>query len=86
MTGTDHPLDTASRRARKVRRAAQAALLLPVVGGFLLVTPVADAFVGPLAEAGLTRAVGYIFGVWAALIGAGFLLARRLASETPGPK
>lgn len=86
MNDDRNRFDAAARRGRRVRRAAQAALLLPVVGVILLVSPVITAITGSLEESGISGAILYVFGIWAALIIAAFALARRLADETSGPQ
>lgn len=55
-----------------------AALVLPAAGLILIMPPFAGLFVGGGTVAGIPAVVLYIFGVWAALIGLGGLLSRRL--------
>ena len=64
-----------SRPGQKVR---DSAVLLPVVGLLLLVTPLLSLFTGGRLLSGVPLAFLYIFGVWAGLIAGGALLARHL--------
>jgi hypothetical protein len=66
-------------------RARDAAVLLPVLGLFLLMPPMITLFVGDAGETGIPRVVTYLFGVWLALIVAAAWLARRLRSRGHGP-
>lgn len=55
-------------------RARDAAVLLPVLGLFLLMPPVIGLFALPLRVAGVPLIVLYLFGVWfALLLGAAWL-------------
>ena len=58
--------------------ARDAATVLPVVTSILLMPPVILIFAVPAALAGIPLILIYIFGVWAAVIAAAVLLARRL--------
>jgi len=64
-----------AERAFRRRRRQDAALMLPVLGIILLVSPITVIFLGAGMMLGLPVPVLYIFGVWIFLI----LLARRLA-------
>ncbi|WP_417514961.1 hypothetical protein [Minwuia sp.] len=57
-----------------------AALLLPLIGLFLLMPPFVGLLSGPARLAGVPAIVVYIFAVWAMLIALGFLLSRRLST------
>lgn len=78
-----------ARSGYRSRRLSDAARLLPLAGLFLLWLPLVW---GP--EAGSARTGIYLFAVWAGLIGAAALLARRLSApgrpegdgERPGPR
>lgn len=66
-----------------LQRAEDAATILPFAAAALLVPPAILIFAVPASLAGIPLIMIYIFGLWAAVIGAAFLLARRLAeSET----
>lgn len=59
-------------------RMQDAALILPVAGAILLMPPVIELFTVAVNVLGAPLIVSYVFGVWAALILAAWLLARRL--------
>ena len=67
------------------RRVQAAALLLPLVGLFLLVPPFITLFAGPVRVFGVPLIVVYLFTVWAALAVAAALLARRLPPTDTDP-
>lgn len=62
-------------------RLRDAAVVLPLVGLFLLMPPVITLFVRPADVAGVPLIVAYLFGVWLALIGCAALLGRRVAPD-----
>lgn len=67
-------------------RLRDAAVVLPLVGLFLLMPPVITLFVRPAEVAGVPLIVAYLFGVWLALIGCAALLGRRIAPDAaPDP-
>lgn len=67
-------------------RLRDAAVVLPLVGLFLLMPPVITLFVRPAEVAGVPLIVAYLFGVWLALIGCAALLGRRVAPDVaPDP-
>ena len=68
--------ETVVRRSRKLR---EMALIIPVIGILVFVTPMLDMF--GQGSAGLGTRVLYIFGLWFVLILCAFLLSRRLKSE-----
>ena len=86
MKAPEQPLYLARESYRR-RRTMDAARLLPVVGVFLFLLPrLWDAPEGTVeaADGAATASEGlYLFGVWAGLILAALLLARRLA---PAPE
>lgn len=55
-----------------------AALVLPLMGAFLLLPPLTDLFMAPVRIAGIPLIVLYIFGVWLGLILVALWLAGRL--------
>ncbi len=67
-----HDLAASATRKRKLR---DGALLLPLFGAFLLVSPLITIFTGPGTFFGLPMIFVYIFGVWLGLV----ILARALA-------
>lgn len=73
-----------ARSSYRRRRAIDAARLLPAGGLFVFLLPIlwhpADTPAPDTARGGL-----YLFAGWFLLIGAAFLLARRLARAEPGP-
>ena len=75
-------IDATAYRQRKYR---DAAALLPILGLFLLATPVFSAFTSVEDGSVLPRAIVYIFGVWAVLILLALVLARRLRPDN-GPE
>lgn len=66
-----------ARRAYRLRRLTDAARLMPVIGTFLILLPVF--WRGPGAALPSTATGGvYLFAVWAALVLAAAIIARRL--------
>ena len=59
--------------------ARDAATVLPFVAAVLLLPPFVLIFAAPVLFGGIPLIVVYIFGVWAAIILATYLTARRLA-------
>lgn len=59
-------------------RARDAAVVLPLLGLFLLMPPVIGLFAVPVDVAGVPLIVLYLFGVWLALVLAAALLGRAL--------
>ncbi len=64
------------REVYRARRRADAARLLPILGACLFALPLL--WRGEAGEVSTSRAMLYLFGVWALLILAAGLLARRL--------
>lgn len=71
-----------ARESYRRRRTMDAARLLPVLGVFLFLLPRLWTTGGPTGGATASEGL-YVFGVWAGLILAAVVLARRLA---PGPE
>ncbi len=71
------PRDLASDASRK-RRLRDSALLLPVFGAFLLISPLVTVFSGVTTVFGLPLIFVYIFGVWLGLVLLARAMARRL--------
>ncbi|HTN67393.1 MAG TPA: hypothetical protein VL051_14555, partial [Burkholderiaceae bacterium] len=69
-------------------RASDAAVVLPLLGLFLLMPPIITLFASQLDLGGIPLIAIYVFGVWAALIVCAALLAQRLdpgqAAPIPG--
>jgi hypothetical protein len=66
-------------------RTRDAALILPILGAFLLISPAASVFNSTATVLGLPIVVLYVFGVWLGLILAAIGLARRLSAEDGRP-
>jgi len=66
-------------------RARDIAVLLPLLGLFLLMPPLITLFAVPLAVAGVPLIVIYLFGVWLALVLGAVLLGRALQPRVPPP-
>lgn len=64
--------------------ASSVAVVLPLLGLFLLMPPVITLFARGVGVAGVPLIVIYVFGVWIALIVGAALLARHLAPGSPG--
>lgn len=62
-------------------RTRDAALILPILGAFLLISPAAAVFDSTTTVLGLPLVVLYVFGVWLGLIVAAVALARRLSAD-----
>jgi hypothetical protein len=69
--------DLASDASRK-RKLRDSAMLLPVFGAFLLVSPLITVFSGATTVFGLPLIFVYIFGVWLGLVLVARAMARRL--------
>lgn len=72
------PLASAALRRRKRR---DLAVILPVVGTVLLVSPFLDLFAGIGRVLGAPTALVFVFGVWFGLIAVTALLARALMDD-----
>lgn len=68
-------------------RLRDAAVVLPLLGLFLLMPPMIRLFVAKHDIAGVPLIVAYLFGVWVVLIACAALLARGIArsSRAAGP-
>ena len=73
--------DTVDKKTRRSRKVREIALMLPVIGVILLLTPMLKAFTVGAEASSLTDSLLFIFGVWAALIIAAFFLSRVLLPE-----
>ncbi len=60
-------------------RLRDAAVVLPLVGLFLLMPPAITLFTAPYHVAGVPLIVTYLFGVWIALIVCAAILANRVS-------
>ncbi len=58
--------------------ARDAATILPFLAVALILPPLVLIFTAPIRLAGIPLIVVYLFGVWAAVIAAAYLVARRL--------
>ena len=74
------PLPTPSEHDARAR---DAAVVLPLLGLFLLMPPVIVLFAAPHAFGGVPLIVLYLFGVWLALVLAAALLGRVLLPRAP---
>ncbi len=77
------PGHDAERFREPARGARDAAALLPLVAALLLTPPLVLIFDAPAEIAGVPLTVLYVFGVWAAVIIASAMLARRLGRLEP---
>ena len=73
-------LPTPPERSQRMR---EAAVLLPLVGLFLLLPPLIGLFAAPLDIGGVPLVVLYLFAVWLGLVIAAMRLGRGL--ELPAP-
>lgn len=67
------------RWAADAQGVRDAATLLPATAAILLLPPFILVFAAPVLIAGIPLIVVYIFGVWAAIVFCGWLLAHSLA-------
>ncbi|HET6599287.1 MAG TPA: hypothetical protein VFG60_04925 [Burkholderiaceae bacterium] len=77
------PPDASPAATERETRARDAAVLLPLLGLFLLMPPIIALFVQPVTIAGVPLIVAYVFGVWLALVAAAAWLARTLPADAP---
>ena len=68
-------LATSVNRQRKLQ---DAAILLPIFGAFLIISPIITIFAGSTTLFGLPLIFLYIFGVWLGLVIIARAMARRL--------
>ena len=73
MSGQD--LGAQINRKRKLR---DGAMLLPIFGAFLLISPLITIFYTPASFFGIPSVFLYVFGVWIGLVMAARAMARRL--------
>lgn len=73
--------DAVNKKARRSRKKRDLALMLPVIGIILLLTPILKSFTIGNEASPLTSTMLFIFGVWAVLIVAAFILSRILVPE-----
>ncbi|MGM0660468.1 MAG: hypothetical protein ACQEUH_04750, partial [Pseudomonadota bacterium] len=76
-----------ARRTYRHRRLADAARLLPIAAGVLMVIPLL--WQGPEGDPGTATVMFYIFGLWVVLVGLSALVSRHLRAsepETGGPE
>lgn len=66
--------------------AKDAATVLAFVAAALLLPPIVLIFAAPVLVGGIPLIVIYIFGVWAVVIAAAWLVARRLARLPDAPE
>ncbi len=69
--------DLAAEATRR-RKLREGALLLPIFGAFLLVSPLITVFIGSTSIFGLPLIFIYIFGIWLGLVLIARAMARRL--------
>ncbi len=77
----DTSFDNVDKRNRRNRKKREIALILPIIGTFLLLTPIVKVFVADDDSSTLITTLLFIFGVWAFLIAAAYFLSRALAPE-----
>jgi len=64
--------------ATRIRKIREAALLLPIFGAFLLVSPLLTVFTDANSLFGIPSVFIYVFGVWLGLVLIARAMARRL--------
>jgi len=67
-----------SRPSADARAAHDAAKILPVAASVLLLPPFILIFAAPATVAGVPLIIVYVFGIWAAIVLAAWLVARRI--------
>ncbi len=77
----EQSFDVVNKKSRRSRKKREIALILPVIGIILLLTPLLRFFTTGSEVSPLISAVLFIFSVWAVLIAAAFFLSRALISE-----
>ena len=77
----DTSFDNVDKRNRRNRKKREIALILPIIGTFLLLTPIVNVFFADDGSSTLITTLLFIFGVWAFLIAAAYFLSRALAPE-----
>jgi len=73
-----------AQRALERRRRQDSAMFLPILGGFLLLSPLIWVFAGAGTILGLPAVFVYIFGSWLGLIILARQLARAIMRDDPG--
>jgi hypothetical protein len=79
--GPDSPARPLAGEALARRKRRDVALILPLAGVFLLVSPFLDVFARAGSLLGVPVGVLYVFAVWLGLILAAAALARRLLAD-----
>lgn len=78
------PAPDLAQRALQRRRRQDSATLLPLLGAFLLLSPIIWIFAGMGTIFGLPAVFVYIFGSWIGLIILARWLARAMMRDDPG--
>ncbi|MFK5996570.1 MAG: hypothetical protein QM492_00505 [Rhodobacterales bacterium] len=73
--------ESVDKKVRRSRKARDIALLLPVIGIILFLTPMHKIFSTSGETPSLTGSLLFIFGVWAVLIFAALILSHTLIPE-----
>ncbi len=77
----DKSFDSIDKKSRRSRKKREVALILPIIGSFLLLTPILKIFMQDDETSHLISTLLFIFGVWAFLIAAAYILSRALSPE-----
>ncbi len=81
MSEPPEPISQQDRAAQRKRKTRESATFLPLLGIFLLLTPLISIFTRDSHPEGIPNAVLYVFGIWIVLIVLAAILARRLQQE-----
>ncbi len=73
--------DTVDKKVRRSRKARDIALLLPIAGIILFLTPIHKILSSGSEAPSLTSSLLFIFSVWAVLIFTALVLSRALSAE-----
>jgi ABC-type Co2+ transport system permease subunit len=73
--------ESVDKKVRRSRKSRDIALLLPIIGIILFLTPIHKIFSTSTVTPSLSGLLLFIFGVWAVLIFAALILSRTLIPE-----
>ncbi len=82
MNSLNDPVEDLAARALVQRKRRDQALILPLAGIFLFLSPIIGIFASASTIAGIPAILLYLPAIWIALIVAAFRLSRRIEDDT----